>query len=233
MRFFFTGASVSPLGRLQWQPTIFSHADNGTIIALERLVFDDGRALTDSFRNALEASASGEVVLIFLTIAHADLPGTPIRVVSEDQGGVSYKNGLLVNYKYQNLNLDEVSSHLYLGCPFLMELLSDDDRPPRGTLTVPDVDRSIGINVLALTSAPEITVTLLKLSDFSDAVDGDNARNPTGTPDVEYFAEALFLRNFSGDASMVSADIQSTDIAGEFWPKTRATSDLLPALYAE
>lgn len=225
MRFFFTGASVSPLGRLQWQPTIFSHADNGTIIALERLAFDDGRAITDSFRNALEASASGEVVLIFLTIAHDDLPDTPIRVVSEDQRGVSYLNGLIVNYKY--------GSQLYLGCPFLMELLTDDDRPPRGTLTVPDVDRSIGINVLALTSAPEITVTLLKLSDFSDAVDGDNARNPTGTPAVEYYAESLFLRNFSGDASMVSADIQSTDLAGEPWPKTRATSDMLPALYAE
>lgn len=207
--------------RLQWQPTLYSHGES-TILTLEDLTFAPKREVSNAFRAMMEAQASGEVILVFADIEHDDLDET-VRVVSEDQGGVSYLNGQIVNYKY--------GGNLYQGCPFLTQLISDDDRAPRGLITVPDVDRAIGRRVLALGSSPEITLRLMKLSDFSDGVDGDNARTPTGTPDVEYEAAGFLLRNVAGDAIAVQGELQGTGIRGEPWPKTRATPDVCPGLY--
>lgn len=217
-----SGLTLSRVSRLSWQPTLTNHGDNPTILSLETISFAQKRALSAAFRSAIEASASGEVVLIFATITHDDLPA-PIRVVSEDFGGVSFHNGEPLNYKYE--------SNLYLGCPFLIELLTDDDQPPRGRVTVPDVDRSIGIAVMALIDSPRIKIEILKLSDFTDAIDVDNARNPVGTPVPEYVADLLYLKNVSGDAVAVQAELQSFDMVGEPWPLTRSTSDRLPALF--
>lgn len=216
------GLTLSRVSRLSWQPSLTGHEDNVSIMAVETLTLAQKREISTAFRNAIEASASGEVVLVFATITHADLP-QPIRVVSEDFGGVSFNKGEPLNYKYEG--------NLFLGCPFLIELLTDDDQPPRGRVTVPDVDRTIGIEVMALIDSPRIKIEILKLSDFTDAIDIDNARNPVGTPVPEYVADLLYLKNVSGDAVAVQAELQSFDLVGEPWPLTRSTSDRLPALF--
>lgn len=215
------GASAFAPSRLQWQPGRTSHADNWSVIPLENQTFAAKRTLTAAFRNSLEASVSSEVVLVFATITHASL--TTIRVVSEDHGGVSHYEGEIINYRY--------GGELFLGCPFMIDLLTDDDRPPRARIAVPDVNRTIGIEILALADSPRIKIELLKLSDFSAAIDVDNARNPVGTPTVEYVADYLYLKNVSGDAVMLQAEIQSYDLVGESWPLTRSTQDRLPALW--
>jgi len=128
-----------------------------------------GRTVSSSLTEAVETSACGEVILCFATISHSDL-ADDIRVVSEDDGGASYKNGRIINYQWGGL--------LYLGVPFFFELVSDNERPARGTVTVPDVEHQISQVLMSMASPPRITLSLLKLSDFSDAVDSDNARTP-------------------------------------------------------
>lgn len=180
------------------------------------------RPLSTSFRNALQASSSSELVLIFATITHDDLL-TPIRVVSEDENGCSFYGGEIVNYRY--------GGNLFRGCPFAFELPTDDDRLPRGRVTVADPTRTITMTLLGLSDSPRLKIELMKLSDFSDAIDSDNARNPSGTPIVEYTADYLFLRNVAGDAMAVEADVVTYDLIGEPWPLLRSTQDRLPGLF--
>lgn len=180
------------------------------------------RTLSTPFRNEIEAQDSAEVALIFATITHPDLFDA-VRVVSEGDGGYSVKNGQIVNYRY--------NGELYLGCPFRIELVTDNDRPPRGKVTLPDIDGRIGIEVLPLVDSPKIKLDVLVASDFSAGVDGDNARTPTGTPVVEYSADHLFLSNVSGDAMMIEGTLTGVDYTAEPWPKIRTTQDRLPGLY--
>lgn len=179
------------------------------------------RDLSNTGRIASQAQFSGEVFLWFATISHTDL-ADDIRVVSEGLGSVSYKNGAIVNYQFDSL--------LYLGCPFKLEWISDDGSPPRGKVTVPDPDRSIGAEVLLLTDSPQIKFDLVRLSEYGSSFGTDNMRLPTGTPFVEVTADFFYLRNVSGDSMQVSADLTTYDVSVEPWPKTRATIDRLPWL---
>lgn len=181
------------------------------------------RALSTGYRNEIEASSSGEVTLVFITVTHADLD-TPVRLVSEDENGVSYNDGLIINYNK--------GGNLFLGCPFALELLTDDERPPRGRITMADPERRIGIGILPLVDSPRLKIEVVALSDYVEGTyDGNNARSPSGTPTVQYTADHLFLRNVSGDAMTVEAEIASYDMVGEPWTYIRATQDRLPGLF--
>jgi hypothetical protein len=178
--------------------------------------------LSTDFRNETEAQESAEVALIFATITHPELL-KPIFVVSEGDKGYSTRNGLIVNYRY--------NGNLYLGCPFAIQLVADNDQPPTGQVTLPDVGQQIGIEILPLIDSPKIKIEVLGLSDFSDTLDADNARNPVGTPTVEYSADYLYLNNVSGDQTMVQGTLTGLNYTAEPWPKTRTTQDRLPGLY--
>lgn len=180
------------------------------------------RAITTSFRNGLQASSSEELVLVFVTVTHTDLV-TPVLIVSEDENGVSWQNGEIVNYRY--------GGNLFQGCPFAIELLTDDDRPPRGRIVFADPERRFGIELLPLVDSPRLKIELLRSSDFDTNYDADNARNPIGSPMPEYVASHLFMRNVSGDAMMLTAELMSYDMVGEPWPKIRSTIDRLPGIF--
>lgn len=178
--------------------------------------------LSTAFRNEVEAQDSAEVALVFATVTHPELL-FPICVVSEGDKGYSEANGKIVNYRY--------NGSLYFGCPFAIQLVTDDDRPPRAQVTLPNVDVRIGLEILPLIDSPKIKLEVLALSDFSAALDTDNARNPIGTPHVEYAADNLFLTSISGDALAVQGTLSGIDYTSEPWPKIRTTQDRLPGLY--
>lgn len=181
------------------------------------------RAISTTFRNAIEAVSSSEVALVFLTITHDDLD-EPIRLVSEDENGVSYYNGEIINY-----NLD---GYLYYGCPFSLALLTDDERPPRGQLSFVDPEREFGLAILSIVDSPRIRFDVFKLSDFVEGTyDSNNARSPSGSSVAEYVADYLFLKNVSSDGMIVQADVASYDLVGEPWPKLRSTHNRMPALF--
>lgn len=179
------------------------------------------RSLSTAARVGTQSQQDGEVYLWFATISADDLP-TDIRVVSEGPGSISYKNGAIVNYQFQSL--------VYLGCPFKIEWISDDEQPSHGQVTVPDPDHRIGIEVLTLTASPRIRFDLVKLSDYGTSFGSSNERLPLGSPLIEVEADFFYLRNVSGDSMQVQADLTTYDVTTEPWPKTRATVSRLPWL---
>lgn len=181
------------------------------------------RAISTGLRAAIDATSSSEVVLVFLTITHDDL-ATPIRLVSEDENGVSYNSGAIINYN--------LGGYLHYGCPFSLALLTDDERLPRGQLTFVDPEREFGLAILSIVDSPRLKFELYKLSDWTvGSYDSNNARSPSGTPLPEYKADYLFLKNVSSDGILIQAEVASYDLVGEPWPKIRSTHERLPGLF--
>ncbi|BBF93386.1 hypothetical protein [Blastochloris tepida] len=173
-------------------------------------------------RIALDASASGDVVLMFAEITARALL-TPIRVVSEGPGGVSTAGGTTIGYRLGGVN--------HVGVPYRVDLLTDDESAPRATIVVPNIDRRIGTAALLTTEAPRLDLRMALLSDWALAVDADNARSPIATPTVLWQGLHLSLRNVRGSAVQIEADISGLDLTSEPWPAIRTTPDRTPALY--
>jgi len=165
------------------------------------------RTLGTSFRTAIEASNSSEVVLIFATITHPTLV-SPI-----------YVNSDIKNYV--------LGGNTFLGTAMSVSLLSDQISAPSAKISIPNVDRAIGEAVLGLRTSPQIKLEVYARSDF----DNSDPRVAIGTPVVEYSAPLLFLRNVSCDALGFTADLNSYDLSSEPWPAIRSTKNRLPGLY--
>jgi hypothetical protein len=165
------------------------------------------RTISTSFRQDLENVAAEDVPVFLATITHASM-SSPL-----------YINSDIVDYTY--------NGHTYVGMAFSMALLTDDDTPPRGKISVHNVDTRISEWFQSLTSPPELAFVLVAKSDFTDA----DPHAAIGTPAVEVSASHLFMRNISVNAMTVSADLTSYDVLGELWPQTRTTAENTPALY--
>jgi hypothetical protein len=165
------------------------------------------RVITADFRDTLEAQASTDVIVIFATITHPEL-SEPITVNSD-----------VVDYVY--------GGYTYRGCAFALSLLSDDEQPPRAQVSIENVDQAIGNAIRAIADSPSIHVQIMVKSDFTD----DDPRAAIGTPNVEYDAPYLKLRNVKVDAMTITADIVGYDLTTEPWPAIRSTQDRLPGLY--
>lgn len=170
------------------------------------------RDFSQSFRAGFEDPNSPDLIVVLLTLT----AGASVLRVAND----------VVDYVY--------GGETYLGFPFQFELLTDSDRPPRGQLSVQNVDQRIGQAIQALSEAPAMEITVLADQDFGAAalVDGVKTRTEIGTPVVEYQASSLVLRNISVDAIAVTGEIQTYDYTSEPWPRIRTTPELLPGLEA-
>lgn len=164
------------------------------------------RVVSAAFQNELEASRSGEVPVIFATITAAGL--TPVHVCSD-----------LVNYVYQG--------DTYFGWAFNIKLVSDDENPPKGQISIQNVDSAIAEFILAIQSKLRLNIKIFAKSEFTD----DNPRVAIGTPTIQYEAPDLFLSNITVDTVQVSADITSFDLASEPFPHHRATIDKTPGVF--
>ena len=156
------------------------------------------RAISTDFRDAVEASRSSEVIVIFATITHASL-AEPVRVNSD-----------VVDYEY--------NGDLYSGAAFALTLLTDDEQPPRAQVSIHNVAQALGRAVQALSSSPAILIEIMVKSDFDDS----DPRVAIGTPVVEYSAPGLLLQNVKCDVLTMSADIVGYDLTTEPWPSIRS-----------
>lgn len=168
------------------------------------------RQISVSYRESVEAQASGDVDLIFVTITNEDLV-TPIRVVSDTVG-----------YTYDG--------NSWTGMPFDIMLLTDDDSPPKAQLQIENVDQIIGHAAASIQTACRLRIQLLCSADFDLNV-RPRVALPAVTPAVEYDASALFLINVRVDAMQISGDITGWDYLQRVWPGRRATKDALPGLF--
>ncbi len=166
------------------------------------------RAISGAFRRALLLQESGEAIIAFLTIDHDDL-AAPIRVASDG-----------VDYSWQGED--------WIGFPFKMHLLSDDEGAPKCQIEVQNVDRAIGDKLRALSSTARLRLDLVAASEFDQTAD---PRTPLGAPPVEYSANHLRLANVSVDAMMITGDVISRDYSQDSFPARLATQDKFPGLY--
>ena len=166
------------------------------------------RTLTTVFQTAINAQASEVVTLIFLTFSHSSL-ADPIRVVSDTK-----------DYSYDGFT--------WTGFPFKISILTDDDQPPLTKLEIQNVDERIGQSLQNLTTDPlRMKMEILSSADFNMT----DPRTPIGTPDVEYLADRLYLRNVKVDILSVVGDVAGWDYVQRTWPGIRATQARLPGLF--
>lgn len=168
------------------------------------------RTLSVSFRRSAEANYADEVDLCFITISHPLLID-PIRCVWDSKDFV-------------------YGGNTYTGFPFDITLLSDDEQPPKATLTIQNVDPRIGDTIRQLSTAPRLKIELLSSKDFNLTADPRTA-NSSPEPEVVYSADRLFLTNVKIDVISVSAEIVGWDYLQRVWPGVRARQDIFPGLF--
>lgn len=166
------------------------------------------RTISQSLRAAVQRQETGEAIIPFITITHANLD-PPIRVAGDG-----------VDYVWQG--------ETWTGFFFEVEMLSDDESPPRSRLTIQNVDRKIGDAVRALTSPPRLRIDLVAASEFDQTV---KPRTALGTPVIDYTANHLFLASISVDSLQVTAEIVSWDYTQTTYPGRLSTQDRYPALF--
>ncbi len=166
------------------------------------------RNVTASFRRSVEANFADEVDLCFLTISHPTMY-EPIRVVWDTKDFV-------------------YSGNTFVGFPFDLQILSDDETPPTARLSIQNVDPRIGDTIRSLTTPPRLKIELMSSADFNLTVD---PRVQLVTPTVIYSADKLFLTNVTVDAMFVSGTIQGWNYLQRVWPGQRAMQSSFPGLF--
>lgn len=166
------------------------------------------RNITASFRRSAEANFADEVDLVFLTISHSTL-GTPIRVVWDT-----------VDYIY--------GGNTFIGFPFDISILSDDEQPPTAQLQIQNVDPRIGDTIQGLLTPPRLKIELAQSSDFNLTV---VPHTEIGSATIIYSADKLYLINVSVDILTITGQIVGWDYQQRVWPAERATQANFPGLF--
>jgi hypothetical protein len=166
------------------------------------------RNITLSFRKETEAVFSKEVDLCFLTITHPKMADA-IRVVWDTKDFI-------------------FGGKTFTGFPFDIRILSDDEQPPKATISIQNIDSRIGETIRNLSSPPRLKMQMLSTLDFNITVD---PRTEVGTATVIYTFDKCFLVNTRVDFLTVSADIVGWDYLQRVWPGKRATQAMFPGLF--
>ncbi|MGD9767975.1 MAG: hypothetical protein AB7U62_10040 [Pseudolabrys sp.] len=168
--------------------------------------------------NSFDDQVSADAAIQALTIVHPSL-SDPVRAVSSPFG--------------DNVGDHFIGPQRYYGIPFKLVIVSDDDRPPRGTLELFNYGQIAGRAVRAMKSRCRVTIEMYAAADFTVEMSGDPpAHQPIGTPRRIYRAAWLTLVNVSGQ-TWITGDIASygADLSVEPVSPVRATQDILPGLF--
>lgn len=165
------------------------------------------RTIATSFLNSMQASNSDDIPILFVT-----LTGSPF--------GVLRLNSDNADYIY--------NGNLFSGVSLDVQIVSDDDQPPRAQIVFMNINRVVSDDVLGLVDSPVVKIELLSSADFNLAA---NPRTQIGTPTVEYTADLLRLSNVMADALSVTATLISWDFTSEPYPGITGTQRRLPGLF--
>lgn len=154
------------------------------------------RNLSANFWRAARMNETAEDVHLLLTIYHKSLI-TPIYVVSDSVSLTS--NGIV-----------------YEAFPFTFVIPQEDDSVPRGRLRFQNIDRAIGMQILAIKDALRAKVAVVLRS----------------APDVEEFSyKYLYIRNCRGNAQAIEAELGSKNFSTLIYPNVRASKTNFPGLF--
>lgn len=166
------------------------------------------RNLTPDVVAEVQAHVSPDAILAFLTIRHRTLP-QPIRVVSDP--------------------LDfEVDGVTYIGCPFEIQLLTDEDQAPTTRIRVQNVDRRIGAAIRMVTDRATVSLEVRSTADFDlSAVPRVDAVGASPIYGFRHFD----LIDVTCNALEVSGTLMLRDYTQEPFPGKRATQSRCPGLF--
>ncbi|OFX06354.1 MAG: hypothetical protein A3E78_11695 [Alphaproteobacteria bacterium RIFCSPHIGHO2_12_FULL_63_12] len=155
------------------------------------------RSISTAFRTAIERQHSDDAALELVWIQHPDL--------IEAMG-------------FANNTEDVVSNgRTYLGFPFELTRPDESDGQALGSISIQNVDREIGDEVLALDGPLTISLYVVLADDPNE---------------IEIAIEDLVLRGVEGDAMTISGDIGLRyDLATIAYPGLRATQVRCPGLW--
>jgi hypothetical protein len=156
------------------------------------------RPLSSTARASIFAQETAEVWLFLLTITHPQLDQT-LRFVN---------------------NLTDIVSRgqTYLGGPFELVLPDevDEDQPPRVSISIDNVDRTIVEALRSISGAPAITLEIILAS----------------SPDtVEAGPFDFTLRDATGDAVAVTGTLAFEDLLSEPYPAGTFSPANFPGLF--
>jgi hypothetical protein len=142
------------------------------------------RTTSNTLRTAVNAEETSEIFLILLEISHASISPT-LRFVNN----------------YTNITS---GGNEYIAYPFTITIPSElEDSVPRVSLTIDNIDRSIMDEVRSLTSAPDVSISVILAS---------------GPDTIEAGPFETKLRNVDYDANSITGDLQAEDILNEPYP---------------
>jgi hypothetical protein len=155
-----------------------------------------GRPFSASLQRVLNAQYSDEAYLVLAELTHEDI-GSPIRVANNTADVTSNGN-------------------TFTGFPFEITLPGDEEGAPKATLSINNIDRSLGFIIRSLNSPVRVRLMVVLASD----------------PDTVWLDfKHFWLRNIKYNALSITGDVDSWDFATEPWPNRRASADRAPALF--
>ena len=167
------------------------------------------RQVTQEIREDLQAPASPNALLGFLTIEHRNLV-EPIRVVSDPLAFTV--NGLE-----------------FIGCPFEFQLLTDEDQAPTTQIRIQNVDRRIGEAIRTVTDRAQVMLEARSTADFDLSLI-PRAELPGGSSAI-YAFRYFDLIDVTVNALEVTGTVMLRDYTQEPWPGKRATQSRTPGLF--
>ena len=144
----------------------------------------------------LLARESGDPALALLTMTHPKW-GAPYRLA---------RNSAAITSRGQT----------FAAAWFDVDVVTDVDRAPRATLTIPNVDRTLGQMARGLGSAPEVAIEVISAAHLDEPI---------------YRAARLRLRNIQVSPLALSGDLESLDYSSEVCGSIRVVPGRFPALF--
>jgi hypothetical protein len=180
------------------------------------------RDLPPAWLQQAQASSSGDVIVMLITISHPTLAQT-IRFATEHEQGVSYANGKIINYRY--------GGNLFMGTSFSLALLKDDDGATETRLSIPNIDAGLSNWLQSLTEPLEFQMQVMLGSQFDRVFDWDNAITAIDGKEPLIDAADLVMVDIEGNLSTISARITRRDVSDDMFPRFFTLKRYTPALY--
>ncbi|MGR3495149.1 DUF1833 family protein [Citreimonas sp.] len=170
------------------------------------------RTLAARHEADLDSADSPAALMWFLSIEHPQLLD-PIRVVSD-----------LFDYV--------INGHTYVGMPFEVLPLTDNNQTPSAELRVQNIDRRIGQALEIDTAGTRAIVSASAHSsdDFDLTVEPRVPLDANDLPTIYQF-QRFELADVRANAVEITGRITLIDITQEPWPYIRATADRFPGLF--
>jgi len=162
----------------------------------------------NSVRSDLYSPQSPNALLPFAVVSHDNLP-EPLRFVSDPLDFV-------------------LDGETYLGCPFSIRLLSDNDKTPVATLVVNSVTRKMSSLLKQVKGRVKLKLELRSTADFDLSV---VPRVSVGTVQPLYSFNHFELIDITCNPIQVTAKVILRDYSQEPWPGQRATQSRCPGLF--